>query len=106
MCTAAQQRCVSLTGGILLSYQTTHKLYVYRELVMTSPGLSLFRKMTRQARLIDDYNFREFALRKLRNQFRRNAGIAGDELKNVLEVANVDFEVIKRYVKLIFLFIL
>lgn len=59
-------------------------------------GKSLFRQMTRYARKIEDYNFREYAVRKLRTSFIKNANIAGEELKNAFEQAKDDLEMLKR----------
>lgn len=59
-------------------------------------GKSLFRQMTRHARKIEDYNFREYAIRKLRNSFLKNASLGGEELKNALEQAKDDMEMLQR----------
>ena len=38
---------------------------------------SLFRTMLREAAQVDQYNFRNYAIRRVREDFRRNAALAG-----------------------------
>ena len=38
---------------------------------------SLFRTMLREAAQVDQYNFRYYAIRRVREDFRRNAALSG-----------------------------
>lgn len=45
----------------------------------------LYRTMIRAARKFEDYNYRSYALRKVKTEFKQNRGESGDELKHVLK---------------------
>eukprot|EP00531_Pseudo-nitzschia_arenysensis_P005700 CAMPEP_0116143522 /NCGR_PEP_ID=MMETSP0329-20121206/15498_1 /TAXON_ID=697910 /ORGANISM="Pseudo-nitzschia arenysensis, Strain B593" /LENGTH=85 /DNA_ID=CAMNT_0003638853 /DNA_START=65 /DNA_END=322 /DNA_ORIENTATION=+ len=45
---------------------------------MTQPTISLFRKMMREARHFNDYNFRAYAMRRVRGGFEKNRQLEGD----------------------------
>ena len=40
---------------------------------MSTPALTVYRQLLKNARLMKQYNYREYALRTIRNRFRENA---------------------------------
>jgi hypothetical protein len=49
--------------------------------------LNLYRHMIRNARAIDDYNFRAYALRSVRGRFHANSRLSGQALESELALA-------------------
>ena len=57
---------------------------------------SLFRTMLREAAQVDQYNFRNYAIRRVREDFRRNAALAGAEADAALQEGKDALEVLRR----------
>mmetsp|Transcript_22807 Transcript_22807/g.54031 ORF Transcript_22807/g.54031 Transcript_22807/m.54031 type:complete len:86 (+) Transcript_22807:140-397(+) len=52
---------------------------------MTQPTISLFRRMMREARHFNDYNFRAYAIRRVRGGFEKNRMLEGDAAQAALQ---------------------
>ena len=57
---------------------------------------SLFRTMLREAAQVDQYNFRNYAIRRVREDFRRNAALAGADADAALQEGKEALEVLRR----------
>ena len=57
---------------------------------------SLFRTMLREAAQVDQYNFRNYAIRRVREDFRRNAALAGADADAALQEGKDALEVLRR----------
>ena len=57
---------------------------------------SLFRTMLREAAQVDQYNFRNYAIRRVREDFRRNAALSGSEAATALQEGKDALEVLRR----------
>ena len=57
---------------------------------------SLFRTMLREAAQVDQYNFRNYAIRRMREDFRRNAALAGADADAALQEGKDALEVLRR----------
>ena len=57
---------------------------------------SLFRTMLREAAQVDQYNFRNYAIRRVREAFRRNAALSGSEAATALQEGKDALEVLRR----------
>ncbi|KAL3790364.1 hypothetical protein HJC23_002750 [Cyclotella cryptica] len=66
----------------------------------TNAPLSLFRSLLRQARNMDNYNFREYATRRVRVGFENNRNLAGDHLDMALREGREQLDILKRQVVL------
>ena len=57
---------------------------------------SLFRTMLREAAQVDQYNFRNYAIRRVREDFRRNAALSSSEATTALQEGRDALEVLRR----------
>ena len=57
---------------------------------------SLFRTMLREAAQVDQYNFRNYAIRRVREDFRRNAALSDSEAATALQEGKDALEVLRR----------
>ena len=57
---------------------------------------SLFRTMLREAAQVDQYNFRNYAIRRVREDFRRNAALSCSEAATALQEGKDALEVLRR----------
>ena len=57
---------------------------------------SLFRTMLREAAQLDQYNFRNYAIRRVREDFRKNAALAGADADAALQEGRDALEVLRR----------
>ena len=57
---------------------------------------SLFRTMLREAAQVDQYNFRNYAIRRVREDFRKNAALAGADADAALQEGRDALEVLRR----------
>ena len=57
---------------------------------------SLFRTMLREAAQVDQYNFRNYAIRRVREDFRRNAALTGASADAALQEGKEALEVLRR----------
>ena len=63
----------------------------------SASSLSLYRSMVREAKRIVDYNFREYALRRVRVGFEQGRSLAGrEELSAALKEAEEGMGIIRR----------
>ena len=62
----------------------------------TMAARSLFRTMLREAAQVDQYNFRNYAIRRVREDFRRNAALSGSEAATALQEGKDALEVLRR----------
>mmetsp|Transcript_17102 Transcript_17102/g.26640 ORF Transcript_17102/g.26640 Transcript_17102/m.26640 type:complete len:96 (-) Transcript_17102:401-688(-) len=58
--------------------------------------LHLFRGIIKYGKMIKDYNFREYALRRTRDGFRSNQSLQGEELSKVYSNGLNQFEIVRR----------
>ena len=58
--------------------------------------LSLYRSMLREARNIDNYNFRSHAVRKIMVEFRDNRALSGNNLEQKFSWGGEQLEILKR----------
>mmetsp|Transcript_5966 Transcript_5966/g.14464 ORF Transcript_5966/g.14464 Transcript_5966/m.14464 type:complete len:86 (+) Transcript_5966:114-371(+) len=63
---------------------------------MTQPTISLFRNMMRQARHFNDYNFRKYAMRRVRGGFEKNRHLEGDAAQAALNEGKEQMAVLTR----------
>jgi hypothetical protein len=64
---------------------------------MTTP-LPLFRTLSREARKMNDYNFRMYAIRRVREGFEMNRNLAGEEAAAALRSGEEQLAVLRRQV--------
>ena len=57
---------------------------------------SLFRTMLREAAQVDQYNFRNYAIRRVREDFRKNASLTGADATAAIKRGHVDLQVLRR----------
>lgn len=57
---------------------------------------SLFRTMLREATGVDQYNFRNYAIRRVREDFRRNTALAGADAAVALDAGKEALELLRR----------
>ncbi|XP_037934038.1 protein bcn92 [Teleopsis dalmanni] len=58
--------------------------------------ISLYRKMLRESGKLGPYNFRMYAIRKIRDTFRTNRTIDFEEISRQLQLAEHNLEIIRR----------
>ena len=64
---------------------------------MTTP-LPLFRTLSREARKMNDYNFRMYAIRRVREGFEMNRNLAGEDAAVALRSGEEQLAVLRRQV--------
>ncbi|KAL7465432.1 hypothetical protein ACHAXS_005756 [Conticribra weissflogii] len=69
---------------------------------MSSPQapMALFRSLLREAKKVDNYNFRHYAIRRTRAGFTANRDLTGNEAVVALQEGQEQLEVLKRQVVL------
>mmetsp|Transcript_16796 Transcript_16796/g.22990 ORF Transcript_16796/g.22990 Transcript_16796/m.22990 type:complete len:84 (-) Transcript_16796:398-649(-) len=67
---------------------------------MTSTQLSLFRTLLREAKKMNDYNFRSYAVRRVKTGFNANRNLQGEEATAAITEGVKQLEVLKRQVVL------
>ncbi|KAH7461275.1 hypothetical protein PRNP1_013202 [Phytophthora ramorum] len=67
---------------------------------MSSPALSLYREMLRHAAQLETYNFRSYALRRVKEDFRKNKSLqtGSHEQQEALAFARQQADVLYRQV--------
>jgi len=66
-------------------------------MVGRAPTLQLYREMLRASRGFTNYNFREYALRKVRSGFQENAMLTdGDAVRQAYQEGRVQLQMLKR----------
>lgn len=63
---------------------------------MSGQALSLYRAMMREATKVNQYNFRHYAVRRVREDFRKNASLTGAEATEAIKRGHVDLQVLRR----------
>mmetsp|Transcript_28697 Transcript_28697/g.38116 ORF Transcript_28697/g.38116 Transcript_28697/m.38116 type:complete len:82 (+) Transcript_28697:61-306(+) len=63
---------------------------------MTSPQLSLFRSLLREASKVDNYNFRSYAHRRVKAGFLANRNLQGEEATAAIVEGGKQLEMLKR----------
>mmetsp|Transcript_8245 Transcript_8245/g.23519 ORF Transcript_8245/g.23519 Transcript_8245/m.23519 type:complete len:84 (+) Transcript_8245:153-404(+) len=58
--------------------------------------LALYRHMLRAAGRFTQYNFRDYAMRKVKTEFHRNRGLQGEEAEKALAFAREQMELLRR----------
>ncbi|XP_050510963.1 LYR motif-containing protein 4 [Diabrotica virgifera virgifera] len=58
--------------------------------------LKLYKTMLKESRKIPSYNFREYALRRVRDAFKENKSISNNQIGVLIEKAEKNLETIKR----------
>ncbi|KAL3761868.1 hypothetical protein ACHAWU_009033 [Discostella pseudostelligera] len=61
-----------------------------------SASLSLFRSLLREAAKVDNYNFRVYALRRVRIGFENNRNLTGGEAEDAFVEGKEQLEILKR----------
>ena len=59
-------------------------------------SLQLYKSMLRQAKLITDYNFRSYAVRKIKVNFRNNAELTGKSEADAITAGEEELEMLTR----------
>mmetsp|Transcript_15566 Transcript_15566/g.25927 ORF Transcript_15566/g.25927 Transcript_15566/m.25927 type:complete len:80 (+) Transcript_15566:85-324(+) len=67
---------------------------------MTSTALPLLRSLLREARHINDYNFRSYAVRRVKAGFDKNRNLTGEEAAVAMRDGEEQLQVLKRQVVL------
>ncbi|KAL7443978.1 hypothetical protein ACHAXH_009888 [Discostella pseudostelligera] len=62
----------------------------------SSASLSLFRSLLREAAKMDNYNFRLYALRRVRIGFENNRNLTGSEAEDAFVEGKEQLEILKR----------
>ncbi|KAL3787678.1 hypothetical protein ACHAWO_000478 [Cyclotella atomus] len=83
-----------------LPNQTTTIRHTTQSTMSAIAPLSLFRSLIREARKVDNYNFREYAIRRVRIGFQINRNLAGSERDLAIREGQEHLEVLKRQVVL------
>lgn len=65
---------------------------------MSTPAVSLFRTLLREAKQMTDYNFRSFAVRRVKAGFKTNRNLQGEEAAAALKTGEEQLAVMKRQV--------
>merc|ERR1711957_450086 len=63
-------------------------------------SLSLFRSLLRQAKKVDNYNFRHYAIRRVKTGFQMNRDLTGDDIGTTLRKGQEQLDVLRRQVVL------
>jgi hypothetical protein len=66
----------------------------------TTVALVLYRNFLREARKVNDYNFRMYALRRVKQGFIKNRNLQGEEAVAAINDAEQQLEMLKRQVVL------
>ena len=61
-----------------------------------APVISLYRDMFRAASKFSNYNFRDYAVRHVRESFRERAGLAGAEAQQAIDEGRVQLDMLRR----------
>ncbi|XP_060705827.1 LYR motif-containing protein 4-like [Hemiscyllium ocellatum] len=65
----------------------------------SSQVLSLYRRMLKESKKFTTYNYRTFALRRVKDAFRENKNVTNPEvIQQLIETANANLEIIRRQV--------
>eukprot|EP00339_Tiarina_fusa_P007136 CAMPEP_0117078166 /NCGR_PEP_ID=MMETSP0472-20121206/55119_1 /TAXON_ID=693140 ORGANISM="Tiarina fusus, Strain LIS" /NCGR_SAMPLE_ID=MMETSP0472 /ASSEMBLY_ACC=CAM_ASM_000603 /LENGTH=83 /DNA_ID=CAMNT_0004804809 /DNA_START=95 /DNA_END=346 /DNA_ORIENTATION=+ len=57
---------------------------------------ALYRTFLREAKQMSDYNFRNYAIRRVKTGFRKNVALQGDEASVALQQAQQQLELLRR----------
>ncbi|KAK7066913.1 LYR motif-containing protein 4 [Halocaridina rubra] len=60
--------------------------------------LNLYKAMLRESQKFTSYNYREYALQRIRDSFREGKTLSGEEVQEKLKVARDSLQIIKRQV--------
>mmetsp|Transcript_17154 Transcript_17154/g.25993 ORF Transcript_17154/g.25993 Transcript_17154/m.25993 type:complete len:85 (-) Transcript_17154:856-1110(-) len=63
---------------------------------MTMSVLTLYRSLLREAKTVSDYNFRSYALRRIKAGFNKNRQLQGEEITSALCEGQNQLEMLKR----------
>mmetsp|Transcript_16199 Transcript_16199/g.38836 ORF Transcript_16199/g.38836 Transcript_16199/m.38836 type:complete len:85 (-) Transcript_16199:330-584(-) len=66
----------------------------------TSASLSLFRSLLRESRKVDNYNFRHYAIRRVKIGFQTNRDLTGNEASLALREGEEQLGILRRQVVL------
>ncbi|KAL3806322.1 hypothetical protein ACHAXA_001062 [Cyclostephanos tholiformis] len=66
----------------------------------SNASLSLFRSLLREARKVDNYNFRLYAIRRVKIGFRNNRGMMGNEAEFAFREGVEQLDILRRQVVL------
>mmetsp|Transcript_11583 Transcript_11583/g.17711 ORF Transcript_11583/g.17711 Transcript_11583/m.17711 type:complete len:82 (+) Transcript_11583:188-433(+) len=65
-----------------------------------NPSISLFRSLLREAKKVDNYNFRLYAIRRVKLGFQLNRSLAGNEADLALREGQENLDILRRQVVL------
>ncbi|KAL7443274.1 hypothetical protein ACHAXM_008830 [Skeletonema potamos] len=65
-----------------------------------NPSISLFRSLLREAKKVDNYNFRSYAIRRVKLGFQVNRNLAGNEADLALREGQENLDILRRQVVL------
>ncbi|XP_068204520.1 LYR motif-containing protein 4-like [Palaemon carinicauda] len=60
--------------------------------------LSLYKALLRESRKFSGYNYREYAMRRIKDGFREGKSLVGEEQQRQLQRARESLEIVKRQV--------
>mmetsp|Transcript_41274 Transcript_41274/g.58063 ORF Transcript_41274/g.58063 Transcript_41274/m.58063 type:complete len:82 (-) Transcript_41274:132-377(-) len=63
---------------------------------MTNPPIQLFRSLLREAKKMDNYNFRAYSIRRVKTGFKMNKDLSGNEATSALAEGHQQLEMLKR----------
>eukprot|EP00970_Alexandrium_tamarense_P004623 scaffold771_cov177-Alexandrium_tamarense.AAC.17 len=66
----------------------------------SSNSISLFRSLLREAKRVDNYNFRDYAVRRVKLGFQINRNLAGAEAELALREGQEQLDILRRQVVL------
>jgi len=64
--------------------------------MISSPSLTLYRQLMRQAKNMNDYNFRSYAMRRVKVGFESNRSLIGEEANIAFAEGKRELETLKR----------
>ncbi|KAL7456947.1 hypothetical protein ACHAWC_010974 [Mediolabrus comicus] len=65
-----------------------------------NPSISLFRSLLREAKKVDNYNFRLYAIRRVKLGFQINRNLAGNEADLAFREGQENLDILRRQVVL------
>ncbi|KAL9189013.1 hypothetical protein ACHAXT_011503 [Thalassiosira profunda] len=63
-------------------------------------SLSLFRSLLREAKKVDNYNFRHYAIRRVKVGFQHNRNLTGNEAEIAFQEGKEQLDILRRQVVL------
>lgn len=70
--------------------------YLYNLMSSATKSISLYRALLRNARSITDYNFRSYAIRRIKHGFEKNRSLSGEALEAAFKEGESNLAVVQR----------